>query len=132
GNVTGALSGEVFPIGAAFETLPEAGNGIFSFYTNQVALNATSSASPTAFTSIVLNVQATLTYANEALHAFGAAQFSVADPAYLDLSFKSFVAEFEAPSYTGKGKLDIFELKTGGKRDGSPILALLPPGQGSA
>ena len=69
------------------------------------------------------------TYANNALHGFSSVKFSTADPEYIDLNWRNLVAEFESDFFSGTAIVDIFELETGGKRDGTPTLALLPPGQ---
>jgi hypothetical protein len=78
-----------------------------------------------------METNAIITYANNALHAFGPIVFSTQDPAFAHLSFKSFVGEVEGNFGTGKFTLDVFELVSCGRRDGQPVPALLPPGQGS-
>lgn len=40
-----------------------------------------------------------------------------------------FVAEWLADFYTGSGQAEIFRITTGGRLDGKPIDALLPPGE---
>ena len=91
------------------------------FYTNQLALNTTDGV------TILMDAKATITYANEAAHGFGSVSFSVTDPRYIALNWRSFVVEVEGDFRTGKALFDIFELSTSGRRDGQPTLALLPP-----
>ncbi|OAG05225.1 uncharacterized protein CC84DRAFT_1177308 [Paraphaeosphaeria sporulosa] len=87
-----------------------------------------SSSPANEYTTIYLTASAHLTYANEFLHGFGPVTVSSSHPAFLDLNVRSFYAEIEAGYRTGLGRIDVFEVKTEGKRDGSPIEALLPPG----
>jgi hypothetical protein len=75
-----------------------------------------------------MDAKATITYANEALHGFGTVSFSSDAPAYLDLNWRNFVAEFEVLFFSGGGFIDVFELGSSGKIDGSVTPALLPPG----
>jgi hypothetical protein len=96
------------------------------FFKNTWVVNTTSGV------IISADVEATVTYANNALHGFGTLKFLSADPQFIDLVWRNFVAEFEGNFFTGTAIVDIFELSSGGHRDGSPILALLPPGQASA
>lgn len=83
---------------------------------------------PAEYATILLTTTAHLTYANEFVHGFGPVTFSSSHPAFLDLNVRSFYAELEAGFGTGAAKIDVFEIKTGGKIDGTPIKALLPPG----
>lgn len=48
-----------------------------------------------------------------------------------NISYDRFVGIVSANFDTGIAALDIFKLGPGGRVDGKPILALLPPGQGS-
>jgi hypothetical protein len=76
-----------------------------------------------------MDAKATIHYANNALHAFGAVTFQTDAPEFIDLSYGSFVAEIVSDFNTGKSGIDIFQLSSAGMRDGSPVPALLPPGQ---
>lgn len=84
--------------------------------------------SSSEYATILLAATAHLTYANEFVHGFGSVTFSSSHPAFLDLNVRSFYAEIEAGFATGASTIDVFEIKTGGKIDGTPIKALLPPG----
>jgi hypothetical protein len=75
-------------------------------------------------TTILFKSVGTITYANEALHAFGRVGFNTAEEKYLDLNWRSFVIEFEAYFNSGRAWMDVFELDSGGRVDGIPILAL--------
>ena len=78
-------------------------------------------------TTLLFHSEGVITYANEALHAFGRVAFNTAEPGYLDLNWRSFVIEFEGYFNTGSAWMDVFELETGGRLDGTPIRALEPP-----
>jgi hypothetical protein len=70
-------------------------------------------------------------YANNALHGFGCATFTTDgsdENEYAYTNFGNFVAEIEADFRAGRAGFDVFELETGGRIDGEPIKALLPPG----
>ena len=79
-----------------------------------------------------MDVRATLTYANFALHGFGAATFST-DPSedneYHMLNYGSYVVEVAADFRAGSSEFEVFELVSSGRIDGEPIPALLPPGE---
>ena len=59
-----------------------------------------------------MNGKATISYGNNALRGFGTIIFSSDAPEYLDLNWRNFVVEFQAPFNTGKIPLDVFELVT--------------------
>ncbi|EXJ89142.1 hypothetical protein A1O3_02206 [Capronia epimyces CBS 606.96] len=126
GNFTGAIEGKILPLGAAIETIPTGTNGTTSFYTNTWSLNTTSG------TGILLDATATIHYANNALHGFGSMSFRTDDKNLIELNYGSYVAEFEGNFNTGEAVVDVFDLASNGRRDGQKVLALLPPGGGSA
>jgi hypothetical protein len=76
--------------------------------------------------TLLADTTGTINYANEALHAFGRFAFNTAEEAYLDLNWRHFVIEFEGYFNSGRAWMDVFELGTGGRVDGSPVLALEP------
>ncbi|KAF1948406.1 hypothetical protein CC80DRAFT_556347 [Byssothecium circinans] len=123
GNVTGAITGTIVNIGAAYEVIPPAGAGAIGFYTNTFTINTTEA-------TLLMDARATISYANNALHGFGTVSFSSDAAKYLDLNWRSFVVEFEANFFSGAAYLDVFELSSSGKRDGSETPAL--PGSGAA
>ncbi len=79
-----------------------------------------------------MDARAIITYANNALHGFGDVRFSSGEEEFLDLNFRSFVGELLGSFSTGDAAIDVFELETGGRKDGQEIPALLPPGQASS
>ncbi|CAI6259060.1 unnamed protein product [Periconia digitata] len=120
GTVSGALEGSIVDIGSAYELLPTAGEGVYSFYTNTFTINTTDAL-------LHMDARATIQYGNNALHGFGTVTFSTDSPKYLSLNWGSYVAEFEANFNSGTGSIDVFELKYTGKKDGTETPALVKP-----
>ncbi|KAL2810482.1 hypothetical protein BJX63DRAFT_434267 [Aspergillus granulosus] len=76
---------------------------------------------------IFLSMDGTITYANNALHGFGYAAFQTTIPGLEWTNYAMFVVEWMADFLTGIGEAEIFHITTGGRIDGQPIDALLPP-----
>ncbi|KAJ6437274.1 low molecular weight phosphotyrosine protein phosphatase [Purpureocillium lavendulum] len=79
---------------------------------------------------ILANMQGMTTYANEALHGFGVARLMTDAAQYSWVSWENFLVEWTGEYYSGTAEFEIFSIKSGGRKDGKPIKALLPPGKG--
>ncbi|KAM0545597.1 hypothetical protein ACHAPJ_011297 [Fusarium lateritium] len=111
GKTSGAFEAEILPVGAAYERVAEnqAGENSASFATN-------------------LEVDVILKYENNALHGFGFGKFATTIPDFFYLNYSSYLVEVSGDFTTGEAAGQVFALKSGGRRDGKPINALLPPG----
>ncbi len=49
---------------------------------------------------------------------------------YSWVSWETFLVEWTGEYYTGTAEFEIFSIASGGRKDGKPIKALLPPGKG--
>ncbi|EON68068.1 hypothetical protein W97_07216 [Coniosporium apollinis CBS 100218] len=122
GNVTGAIEATIVPVGAAYELFAPNTNNTISFYENTLNLNTSTSA------VILASFGGVTQYANNALHGFGRVSFTTREEEYLYTNYGSYVAEWAADFNTGTAVIDVFKLASGGRVDGAPIPALLPPG----
>lgn len=144
GNVTGEITASVLPIGAASELVPAGTDGAHSvgrfspppsssplltefpkFLTNQYTVNTTSPAQST----LIMDAQATIQYANEARYGLYKVQtLGPLDVFGEDVIFGTFVASMQSEFRTGRGIVDVWRVLPNGRIDGEAILALLPPG----
>ncbi|KAH7185142.1 uncharacterized protein B0J16DRAFT_398863 [Fusarium flagelliforme] len=113
GKVTGAFEADILPIGASIER---------GFYTNRYVLQTANN------DTIGLEVDVIVNYRNNAHHSFGFGKFTTAIPDLLYLNYNMYLVEVTGDFNTGGGAGQIFAFKSGGRRDGEPITALLPVG----
>ncbi|KAF2716581.1 hypothetical protein K431DRAFT_316429 [Polychaeton citri CBS 116435] len=121
GNVTGSIEGTIVPLGAAHELILPTSESR-SIYTNQYTINTTDSA------TVLMNANAFLQYANEALYGIAAITFEAPEDKFGNLTYDSFVGQVSADFNTGEAVLDVYKLGPNGRVDGKPIPALLAPG----
>ncbi|KAL4805662.1 hypothetical protein BDV18DRAFT_160567 [Aspergillus unguis] len=124
GTVSGIFNGEIIgDLTSAVETVLPSEEGEYSRWDNTLLFaNAEDD-------RILASITGTITYANEALHAFGYATFQTTVPGLEWINYATFLVEWLAEFNTGTGTADIFQITTGGRIDGKPIDALLPPGK---
>ncbi|KAH7141098.1 hypothetical protein EDB81DRAFT_858136 [Dactylonectria macrodidyma] len=80
---------------------------------------------------ILTKVAGLTTYGNMALHGFGYATLITTIKELEWVNYAMFIAEWQADFGTGTAEIEIFSISTGGRKDGKPIKALLPPGGGA-
>ncbi|KKP00484.1 hypothetical protein THAR02_07397 [Trichoderma harzianum] len=68
------------------------------------------------------------TYANNALHGFGNAILTTEAKDFYWVNSATCLIEWQGDFNTGKAQFEFFQITTGGRLDGQPITALLPPG----
>jgi hypothetical protein len=78
----------------------------------------------------MMNTEAVLQYANEALYGLASIRFE--GWTGMNISYQQFVGQVSADYNTGKAFLDVYKLGPVGRIDGQPIPALLPPGSSEA
>ncbi|KAI1071902.1 hypothetical protein LB507_004967 [Fusarium sp. FIESC RH6] len=122
GKVTGAFEADILPIGASIERGVKTELGENSYYTNRYILQTANNG------TIGLEVDVIVNYRNNAHHSFGFGQFTTDIPDLLYLNYNMYLVEVTGDFNTGGGAGQIFALKSGGRRDGEPITALLPVG----
>ncbi|KAL3450999.1 hypothetical protein BJX65DRAFT_304415 [Aspergillus insuetus] len=122
GTITGIFDGEIVGnVTGATETLLPSETGEYTHYENKLIFTND------AEDRIFLSMDGTITYANNALHGFGYATFQTTIPGLEWTNYAMFVVEWMADFFTGRGEAEIFHITTGGRVDGKPIDALLPP-----
>lgn len=93
-------------------------------YTNTFVLNVE------AASNVLLSVKGIVQYGNNALHGFGAMTFSTDLEQFRYTNYGTYLAEWTATFDVPGAAVDVFEVTSGGRIDGQPIMALLPPGSG--
>ncbi|KAL4785957.1 hypothetical protein BJX76DRAFT_355552 [Aspergillus varians] len=123
GTVSGIFNGEIIGnLTSAIETILPSEDGEYSRWENNLIFtNADDD-------RILVSITGKITYANEALHGFGYATFQTTILGFEWTNYATFLVEWIADFYTGTGQAEIFQITTGGRLDGKPIDALLPPG----
>ncbi|CEI61483.1 hypothetical protein FVEN_g9424 [Fusarium venenatum] len=111
GKVSGAFEADILPIGTSFERYVKNEQG-----ENSTAENET----------ISLEVDVIVNYRNNAHHSFGLGKFVADIPHLLYLNYNIYLIEVTGDFEMGKAASQLFALKSGGRRDGEPIKALLP------
>ncbi|KAF3484257.1 uncharacterized protein GIQ15_03581 [Arthroderma uncinatum] len=114
GNFTGSIKGTIEPVGASLEQLVTP-DGSISYYTNTFTLNTTDQI------LLLMDVQATVRYANNALHGLSSVKFSTDGSkknTLAHVNFDNYVGEFTANFFTGKASVDVFKLESSGRIDG--------------
>ncbi|KAK2855530.1 hypothetical protein FQN49_005097 [Arthroderma sp. PD_2] len=114
GNFTGEIEGKVLATGSAIERVAPTTNqtktavvAIIQFITNTYSLNTTSG------TTLVMDVSATLHYANLSLHGLGSVSFSTDGNNELAwMNFANFALEVFADFKKGMVSWDVFEIKS--------------------
>lgn len=76
-----------------------------------------------------MDATANIHYANNALHGFGRVSFRTGEEEHVQLNYGTYIAEFEGNFNTGDALIDVFEVESAGRVDGSPVPALFPPGE---
>ncbi|CEF77727.1 hypothetical protein FGSG_03013 [Fusarium graminearum PH-1] len=122
GRVSGAFEADILPLGTSYERYVKNEQGENSFYYNRYILKTADNE------TISLEVDAIVNYRNNALHGFGFGKFVTAVPHLLYLNYNVYLIEVTGDFETGKAASQLFALKSGGRRDGEPIRALLPIG----
>ncbi|KAF4945092.1 hypothetical protein FSARC_14514 [Fusarium sarcochroum] len=122
GKTSGAFEAEILPVGAAYERVVVNQAGENSFYNNRYIFQTANNE------TISLEVDVILKYENNALHGFGSGKFATTIPDLFYLNYNSYLVEVSGDFTTGEAAGQVFALKSGGRRDGKPINALLPPG----
>ncbi|KAF4345176.1 hypothetical protein FBEOM_882 [Fusarium beomiforme] len=122
GKATGAFEADILPLGASWEDAVIDELGENSFYKNRYILQTVNN------DTIKFEVDVILNYRNNAHHGFGFGKFATDIPALLEINYNSYLVEVTGDFETGKAAGQVFALKSGGRRDGQPIKALLPPG----
>jgi hypothetical protein len=122
GKVSGAFEAEILPIGTSFERYVKNEQGENSFYYNRYILKTTDN------DTISLEVDVIVNYRNNAHHSFGFGKFVTDIPHLLYLNYNVYLIEVTGDFETGEASSQLFALKSGGRRDGEPIKALLPIG----
>ncbi|KAL6786383.1 hypothetical protein J3E68DRAFT_432936 [Trichoderma sp. SZMC 28012] len=77
---------------------------------------------------ILATLSGLTTYANNALHGFGNAILATEAKDFYWVNSATFLIEWQGDFNTGKAQFEFFQITTGGRLDGQPITALLPPG----
>ncbi|KAH8654202.1 hypothetical protein BGZ61DRAFT_524296 [Ilyonectria robusta] len=123
GDIKGQFNGHIVEnITSSYEKALPSTSGEYTSYENQLLFENDSGQ------RILAKVTGTTTYGNMALHGFGYATL-LTDIDDLDwINYEMFIAEWQADFQTGTAEIEIFSITTGGRKDGKPIKALLPPG----
>lgn len=74
-----------------------------------------------------MNGQISVHYANNALHGFGPISFATGETPYLGLNYNSYYAEIDGSVAAGVVNVDVFQLVSNGRVDGTYSPALSPP-----
>ncbi|KAF9777201.1 hypothetical protein IL306_004506 [Fusarium sp. DS 682] len=122
GKATGAFEADILPLGASWEDAVKNEWGENSFYKNRYILQTANN------DTIKFEVDVILNYRNNAHHGFGFGKFATDIPELAEINYNSYLIEVTRDFETGKAAGQVFALKSGGRRDGQPIKALLPPG----
>ncbi|KAL2045871.1 hypothetical protein ABVK25_011974 [Lepraria finkii] len=121
GTITGSFNGHVVEnLTASVERFQPSESGLYSAYVNEILFaNADDE-------NLLVKIDGLTTYQNKGLHGFGKATFETTIPSLQWTNYAMFVAEWMGSlnSGTGNAKLQIFEIMSGGRRDGKPIDAL--------
>ncbi|KAF5025149.1 hypothetical protein F66182_2789 [Fusarium sp. NRRL 66182] len=120
GKVSGAFEADILPVGAAYERVVVNEAGENSFYNNRYIFRTADNETLSFEVDVILN------YANNALHGFGVGKFATSVPRFLNLNYNVYIVEVSANFFEGEGKGQVYEIKSGGRRDGKPIKALIP------
>ncbi|KAH7144126.1 hypothetical protein B0J13DRAFT_622705 [Dactylonectria estremocensis] len=126
GDIRGHFNGRIVEnVTSSYEEALPSPSGEYTSYESQFLFEDDSGQ------RILTKVVVLTTYGNMALHGFGYATLVTTIKELEWVNYAMFIAEWQAEFGTGTAEIEIFSITTGGRKDGKPIKALLPPSGGA-